>query len=282
MKNLGARVPLLLAVFALCAGTAVAGGPMLVGSPANGIDGQSFVWNPAAMPVRYRVDAGPMSAIGFEEVISNGEGVQRVQAMFQTWQNVPTTSIAFSYAGGILPTGAFSGGDVATVTQFNAVMGSCDAAQQNPIIFDASGSIFAGLGLDPAVIGFAGVCAIDAAHGYILSGGAALNGAFQDGQAGNYELTAAQFDEAITHELGHFAGLDHSQINVNVLNTSGNCALDELAGLPLMFPILRCQARSSAGLPTLAPDDVAWISRLYPAASFATSYRHHQRIRAVQ
>jgi hypothetical protein len=31
-----------------------------------------------------------------------------------------------------------------------------------------------------------------------------------------------------------------------------------------MFPVLFCQARSTAGLPLLAPDDVAWISQLYP------------------
>jgi hypothetical protein len=39
-----------------------------------------------------------------------------------------------------------------------------------------------------------------------------------------------------------------------------------------MFPILACQARASIGLPVLAPDDAAWVSKLYPNASFATSY----------
>jgi hypothetical protein len=39
-----------------------------------------------------------------------------------------------------------------------------------------------------------------------------------------------------------------------------------------MFPVEFCQSRKSAGLPILAPDDVAWISKLYPAASFAASY----------
>jgi hypothetical protein len=90
----------------------------------------------------------------------------------------------------------------------------------------------------------------------------------------NYELTADQFDEAITHEMGHFSGLGHSQINVDLFQSGfiGNCPIDELAGLPLMFPVEFCQSRVSAGLPILAPDDVAWISRLYPTSTYASNY----------
>jgi len=105
-----------------------------------------------------------------------------------------------------------------------------------------------------------------------------MNGQFQDGisdpNTTNPEINADQFDEAITHEIGHFAGLHHSQINLDLYQnaTPGNCDLDRLAGLPLMFPILFCQSRKSAGLPILAPDDVAWISKLYPASSYASSY----------
>jgi len=39
-----------------------------------------------------------------------------------------------------------------------------------------------------------------------------------------------------------------------------------------MFPVLFCAARVDSGLPKLSPDDTAWISRLYPSASFATAY----------
>ncbi|MGA2630459.1 MAG: hypothetical protein ABSG54_09615 [Terriglobia bacterium] len=77
-------------------------------------------------------------------------------------------------------------------------------------------------------------------------------------------MTSAQFNEAIAHELGHFIGLDHSQINVEVLNDNGTCPTADLAGLPLMFPFAVCQARSTASLPMLAPDDAAWVSYLYP------------------
>jgi hypothetical protein len=249
---------------------AMAGGPLVVGGPAFGKDGEAFVWDASAFPIKYRVDGGAMSAI-----IDNESGLTRVQSMFNNWQ-VPTASITYSYAGPIQASGAFLGGDVKTVSQFNAVYGSCEAGQQSPIIFDVNGSIVAGLGLDPDIIGFASPCDLDSASGHILTGFALLNGRFQDGvnNYSNYELTTAQFDEAITHELGHFSGLDHSQINVDLVGaySPGNCPVDRLAGLPLMFPYAYCQARSSAGLPILSPDDLAWISKLYPTTSYTTNY----------
>jgi hypothetical protein len=42
--------------------------------------------------------------------------------------------------------------------------------------------------------------------------------------------------------------------------------------MPLMFPIEFCDARKDVGLPLLSPDDVSWVSRLYPGPTQATSY----------
>jgi hypothetical protein len=85
--------------------------------------------------------------------------------------------------------------------------------------------------------------------------------------------TADEFDEAITHEIGHFFGLDHSQINLDLLlQGSSPCDVDQLAGLPLMFPFAFCQARKDAGLPILSPDDLSWISRLYPTTTTVNEY----------
>ncbi len=251
---------------------ALAGGPILVGSPTFGVSGQPFTWDLAALPnhaVQYRVDGGPLAKRpDGTVVIDNAAGVARVKSLFDVWQNVPTSAIAFNNAGAILPTGSFTGGDVQTVADFLAVDNSCSAGTQSPIIFDADGSIFAGLGFSGGVIGFAGPCSANPTTGHFVSGEAALNGRWQDGIASNGELTAAQFNEAFAHEFGHFAGLDHSQINQEVLFQPANaCSLDDLAGLPLMFPFLHCQARVTAGLPTLAPDDLAWISRLYPVTA---------------
>jgi hypothetical protein len=261
--------------FLLLNGLAFAGGPIRVTGPAAVQPGQPFVWA-AGTSVRYTVDSGPLSVNpSGQTVISNAQGLTRVKSLFQNWQAVPTTAITYSYAG---PITGVSGGDVKTIQDFNAVQGSCNSGAQNPIIFDANGALLQALGLDPLVIGFSSLCKLDLQAGHIVSALVLLNGEFQDGvtntATNNFEIDTNQFDEAITHEMGHFSGLDHSQINLDLFQSGavGNCPVDELAGLPLMFPVLFCQSRKSAGLPILSPDDAAWISRLYPAPNYNTNY----------
>ena len=158
--------------------------------------------------------------------------------------------------------------------EFNAVVASCNEGAQSPIFLDADGRIFQDLTGEMNILGFAGPCLLDPATGRILSGLGMFNGRFRDGindpNSANYELTAAEFDEVLAHEFGHFSGLDHSQLNTEVI-TQGypNCLVSDLAGLPLMFPYALCQAKNSAGLPMLAPDDLAWISKLYPETANA-------------
>ncbi len=275
-------VPTVLLLLCFAAVTVWAGGPLVVGGPAVGnraafgIDGQAFTWNPVAMPIQYRVDPGPMATTSSGNVVvGNSEGLNRLRSMFAAWQAAPNAAVSFTNAGDLLPSGAYTGGDVKTLEQYNAIMGSCRSGVQSPVVFDADGTLIAALGLPKAVIGFASACAFDTSHGYITAASILMNGAMQDGvrTSSNYETTANQFDEAITHEMGHFLGLDHSQINVDLyISKAYPCDLDRLAGLPLMFPVEMCQARKDAGLPLLAPDDLAWISTLYPNQTFQANY----------
>jgi hypothetical protein len=285
----------LSAVLLICVSTTLchAGGPILVGGPAAGNrpafgkDGQPFIWNPAAMPIRYGVDPGPMAVTSTgTEVISNSAGLARVAAMFEPWHSVTTASISFSYAGPLLPAGSYTKGDLATVEQFDDVLGSCRSGTQNPIVFDANGGLMSDLGL-PAneVIGFTQPCGVDTASGYITGSAIVLNGRLQDGidtpntPTPNVELTANQFDQAITHEIGHLIGLDHSQINLDMFLSNPNvpCDADSMAGRPVIFPVLVCSARKDVGLPALSPDDVAWVSTLYPNPSFSSGFLRRQR-----
>lgn len=269
------RAVVLLVSFLLIVSPSFAGGPITVTGPAAITPGQPFVWD-VSTPIRYTVDSGPLSVNpSGQTVITNAQGLTRVQGLFQNWQSVPTAAISFNYAGAI---SGVPGGDVKTIQDFNTVQGSCNAGTQSPVIFDANGSLIRALGMDPLVIGFTSQCKLDPQAGHILSALILLNGEFQDGindpSTNNYEIAADQFDEAITHEMGHFSGLDHSQINLDLYQSGvvGNCNLDELAGLPLMFPVAFCQSRKAAGLPILAPDDIAWISKLYPNNTYASNY----------
>jgi hypothetical protein len=266
-----ARAFLLVASVLFASGSAWAGGPLFVGSNTFGVDGKIMTWDPAAMPVHYRVDGGPMSAkTTGQTVIDNTTGKSRITSMLQTWQSVPTATISFQNDGTILGTTGFSDGDVSTAAEFNAVFGSCQNGTQSPIVFDATGGILQQLGIDPHVIGFSSQCKLSSA-GFITADIVLLNGGFLNGSG--LQISNNQFDEAMTHELGHLLGLDHSQINLDLFNTfNGVCSADSRAGLPLMFPVLFCAARVDSGLPKLSPDDTAWISRLYPSASFATAY----------
>jgi hypothetical protein len=267
---LGTLLALAIATVLFLPWVARAGGPMLVGGPNYGVDGQPFIWDPAGMPVKYWTDGGPLSRTpDGTVVVDNATGIARVSSMFQVWTDVPTATISYNRAGSIQSTGVFTDGDVSTPQELDAVIGSCDDGTQSPIVFDADGSTLNALTGDSLVIGLSGQCKLDPTTGRILSALAVMNGRYQDGIDDyynyNWEMTAAEFDEAFVHEFGHFSGLDHSQINLQVLySQTGACATDDLAGLPIMFPIAKCQARSTAGLPTLAPDDLAWISRLYP------------------
>lgn len=237
---------MLVTVLLCTAGAANAGGPLFV--RANGLP---FVWSTAA-PIQYRTDDGPLSTETNEATAR-----ARVISMFNVWQSVSTASISFNRAGFINSTGAFTDGDVSTIDEYEAVNSNCSGSGQNPVIYDVDGSILVELGMDEtSVIGFAGPCTISASQ--ILSGSVVMNGLF------DVDLTDAQFDAAFVHEIGHFAGLDHSQINVNCLQ---GCNAANLTGLPTMFPFLLHESQISPSV-----DDIAWISRLYPAASFATTH----------
>ncbi|HEY8267002.1 MAG TPA: matrixin family metalloprotease [Steroidobacteraceae bacterium] len=248
---MSARAGRIVALFAglAAAGVAIAGGPLAVRT-----NGAAYLWN-TATAIQYRTDNGPLSAS-----VTESAARSRVQAMFAVWQNVASASIAYNRTGSISSVAGFSGGDVNTAAEFDAVDGDCANGNQSPIVYDADATIFRALGVDEtSIIGFAAPCALDPAQGRILTGEAVMNGLFQDGAANPVpDLTAAEFDATFVHEFGHFSGLDHSQVNVEC--ATAFCGADDLAGLPTMFPFL-----VTAQQGTLSIDDVASISRLYPA-----------------
>lgn len=140
------RLSAIFLAWLLAGGLASAGGPLLVTGPAALQSGQAFVWANASA-IHYTVDSGPLSVNPSGQiVISNAQGLARVQSLFQNWHAVSSAAIAYTYAG---PITGISGGDVKTVQDFNTVKGSCNSGSQSPVIFDSNGSLLKALGLDP-------------------------------------------------------------------------------------------------------------------------------------
>ena len=167
------------------------------------------------MPIHYTVDSGVLSKIH-----DNSYGRQLVQSMFQVWQSVPTATISYSYSGPVFGGNGQPIADVSTIDQFNDVMGTCDQGKQSPVIFDADGSLTQALGITD-VIGFATPCLpTSTLDGYYTGAAVVMNGKYIDGDSSNGEIDSVVFNVAITHELGHFSGLGHSQANVSALNSS--------------------------------------------------------------
>ncbi len=260
MRGRPAGTIALIVVLCATGGLARAGGPLLLRA-----DGTPYVYDTAA-PISYRTDNGPLSAS-----VAEGAAQTRVQSMFNVWQNVPSASISYTRGGFINNAGTFTDGNVSTADEYDEVVGSCEAATQSPIIYDEAAQILIDLGDDEtSIIGFAAPCSLDPGAGEFLTGQVLMNGLFQDGQAAPVQdLSAALFDAAFIHEFGHFSGLDHSQVNVNC---TGFCGADDLAGLPTMFPLATDESQGS-----LSIDDVAWISKLYPAggaSGFTATHGH--------
>jgi len=252
LRRVGTLVLVLAAVAAV---TARATGPLYVGGPG-AVPGVPYRWT--INPLSYWTDLG---SLGLQ---SNASADNLVAQSFQVWQDVPTANLSFSVAGKL-------GADV-DENNILAVLNSIEGcgplgstAKERSIIYDVDGSAVAALLGEEnrnSVLGFASpACAssngVDS--NFYQRGYAVLNGRFLDGigTPSNPETTVAGFKAVMIHEFGHLLGLDHSQINVDCL-TNPSC--DGIDGVPTMFPVLINEAAMS----TLATDDTAGLSELYP------------------
>lgn len=241
--------------------SARAGGPSLVGGLL-GVEGTAFRWNTnTTNPVEYTTDQGGLG------ILTSGQANTLVADAFAVWQAVPTANITFQRTTTPVDLGQDTTG--ANVATFLNSFDDCAQTSSftNAILFDSDGSVtdaLLGVGSSTNVVGFAGPTCFDST-GFFTRGKAVLNGRFLDGMAGPADFLQNKYQEAGVHEFGHLIGLDHSQINVEAL-AAAQQTTDNLFGLPVMFPFIldATPARANQpGFPLLAPDDEAWVSRLY-------------------
>ena len=220
-------------VFAISAFAASAGGPLGVCSAGTQIK------YPGAGSVTFNYDRGTLGTR------SNAAAATIVNNAIAMWNNVATATVTLT-RGADLPV------DV-TTANMNTYLGNGTFGDGiNPVVYDTDGTItdaMLGSGAHTNVLGFAGSAYSTSPCQYV-EGRAVINGAIG--------VSDATMTTVLTHELGHFIGLDHTQ-------------LDGMQGLatsnyPLMYPVAY---RSAAGL---HEDDIASVSALYPDATVATTY----------
>lgn len=209
--------------------------------------GKEVSWGVGAT-VTYHVDQGALGPL------SNAQAVAMVDELFGQWQGVSSASLTIQ-SGGFLPVDVTSGNYTTYRTNNNS-------DSYHPIIFDTDGTItdsVLGAGASDFTAGFSGpgwtVGGLN--DGTIVDASAVLNAKFLTSGYGS----VTEFKSIILHELGHFLGVGHSQVNIGnafdreiIFNNNGT--------LPIMFPI------SLGDRPVLlTQDDKAQITRLYPGVS---------------
>ena len=144
----------LLAVSVLAA-PAFAGGPI-----AQCASGQAFVWGSGGANIPFNPDMGDLVTAG-----DNAAAVALVEAAFQVWEDVPTSTASYVNAGP-LPVDV-TGANVLTYWAEPAPDGL------SPVIFDFDGTAGATLGFPSGVLGVAGIAWVNTITCEALEGGAA-------------------------------------------------------------------------------------------------------------
>jgi hypothetical protein len=170
-----------------------------------------MVWPPGEIPVPYLLNSTGSDDLSF------GEVTDAVAAAFATWENVPCASLAFSYAG---------------LTDLGV-----DVDDQNVVLFIESGWIY-------------GEEAAGATSLFVLedmqTADIAINGenfAWAIEPAGSLATDVLDLQAVLTHEIGHFGGMGHTQRAYDTMYYSWKpwpgqrtLSIDDKLGLCSIYP----------------------------------------------
>ncbi len=271
------RLASALAIVLFFAALARSGGPEYVAGPSyfnSGTMGQPITWSLGQ--VNYYTDQGDLSPI-----LPNASAKAFVASAFSQWTSVSTAALTATNAGQLAED--VTGSNIA-VNSSGAVTAPADitpSATQTPvgIVYDYDGSVTdallgAGAG-DPSQ------CFWNAVYGGVDNFGAGANFLHAliviNGQCALQSSQLTDVEYRLVRVLGHVIGLGWSQMNLNVITGHPHPTAADYAGFPIMHfmdpvtcvPITVCYANPYQ----LAPDDIAALSRLYPAGPSPTTAR---------
>ncbi len=259
------------------AAVARSGGPEYVAGSSyfnSGTMGQPITWSLGQ--VNYYTDQGDLSPI-----LPNASANALVASAFSQWTSVSTAALTANAAGQLAED--VNGSNIA-VNFSGIVTAPADiiaSATQTPvgIVYDYDGSVTdallgAGAG-DPSE------CFANAVYGGVDNFGAGASFLHAlvviNGQCAVQSSQLTDVEYRLVRVLGNVIGLGWSQMNLNVITGNPHPTPDDYAGFPVMHfmdpsncvPITICYANPYQ----LAPDDMAALSRLYPASAPSATAR---------
>lgn len=193
-----------------------------------GQSGDELRWNAADMPVKWYTHSDRLSqSPGFSEV-SWADAQNALRLGFAAWQNVPCSTLTFSYEGAADPDYEIMG---SVTPDYKNVLAFPDAAHWPS---EWSGAYAVTIPLSAT------------SDGHLLDADMLFSPNFTWSTAGDGPSDTADLQNIATHEIGHVLGLDHPS--------------------PLEATMYYACLYGETYKRTLAPDDIQGLCHLYPRA----------------